>query len=320
MRAFGWLAIALVGCGEDPKVFLEFGDLLVEARARSVLSQSLEGSCGQTWAVAAAQVTGLPSVRAQHTRDYPLRPTDIVPEGDLEDGVLHVGVRDADGLTFARGCTRLPQVEDVTLALRGLPECTDLPTALDVAVVFDGSADMAMVDTNFGGVARVFREGFVASADFPSGSRFSLYTFGPQTAATVSPVGAAVALADGVDALAANFDGGPDLFSAITLAARQLRDRAVCGLRPVLVVVAAGRTEEVFGRAISFDAAFSLFAAQGVRGDDIFAFGVALSQGALEDLGRAIPETVGEIRGARTEATLRNALAEASFAIRQRLN
>lgn len=314
------LAAGLTGCGgEAVGIILDFGDPVVEARARGLVTQVLTGACEPLWDVSAGEVTGLGSVRGVRSNSYPLRPEDVLPKDETSADIVHVAVRDRDGLSFARGCAPLPTIANTPLSLSGLPECVVDAPALDVAVVFDGSDAMAVADPTFGNVAASFRQSFIEAADFPPGSRFMLVGHGLETNVVFGNSAVATELADGVDTLAGSYQGVPDLYTGITLAARRLRDRASCARRPVLVAVAAGSTPEVTSRAVAADAAFALYASQLSRTDDIFAFGVALTMEALEDLSRAIPEDVGEVQGARSSGTLQAALQQASFLIRQRV-
>lgn len=319
------LGLFALGCGESgPSLALEFTDPVVEARARVLLAQVLGGvtRCEPVLAVQASEVAGLAGGVRERESPYPGDPAQILPP-DVDDApaVLHVIARDADGLVVVRGCAPLAEaLATGVLTLRALPLCAEAPSVVDLAVVYDASSDMTLADATFGGVASIFNAAFVQGGDFPPGSRFSLFVYGP------SPVRAVINAADDIEGLQTasvelemGYGGEPDVFGGIFWSARVLRDRASCRRLPALVALAAGGTRA--GAPILFaDAAFSLYAAVGDPSDDIFAYGIGLSQEATADLGAAIPEGVGELASPQTASALREALGRAHFEVRRRVN
>lgn len=320
-RWTGGVGVLLAACGSTTEVRLDFGDAVVEARARTVVTQVLRGlTCEQVLERTAQEVSALAEVVDQRTSDVPARPEAILPEGEIPAGALvHAAARDEDGLVFARACVPLSEeVSSVVLRLDGFPICAAEPRALDVSVVFDASGNMGFADPTFGGVAGIFRQRFAGRTDFPNGSRFSLVTHGEGAGALeISGASSALALADAVDQLASTgYAGAADGFDAITRGARQLRDSATCGRRAVMLVVSAGANPQT-PQVLPADAAFALYASQGVRADDVFTYGIALTQEALDDLLSVIPDTVGEVRGALSRSSLESAFTLASFTLRQ---
>lgn len=318
------LGVVIVGCSAPVELRVDFQDPVVEARARGLVSQVVFGpTCGDLFERTTPEVSGLASLLGQRSVEVPFRPDDALPELAAPPGAeLHVAARDGDGRVFARGCAAFDANQaSIALPLYGLPPCALEPRALDLAVVFDGSSEMGRAQSSFGDVAEVFRSRFVEIADFPPGSRFSLIAHGDGAASVeFSEESSASALADAVDRLAdGGYTGASDGFAAIARAARELRDRATCIRRPVMLVVAAGDTLETV-EAVAADAAVSLYAVPGERIDDVFTYAVALSPEALEDLLGVVPDSVGEVRETQTRATLESTLVQASFSLRQRVS
>lgn len=300
---------------EGPALELVFSDQVVEARARQVVLHRLAGvDCATVLDIPASDVAALAPSSAR-VRAYPADPTDLLPDGDGGRASLHVAARDSDGWVMARGCAPYLDGPPPEVEMLALPPCDGAPTAADLAVVFDASDVLAAVDPTFGGVAnRLGQE--VAALRLPPESSFSLVLFGTPT--PVEPVFGAAG-SDVADALGAVILGGggePDLFAAMALTARRLRDRATSCRLPAMVVVAAGVG---IGTVPPAEAAFHLYGAQGDAADDLFAYGVALTDPALEAMQLTIVESIGEVRQPLSEAALAAVLAEAGDAILDRL-
>jgi hypothetical protein len=305
--------------GSGPGLELAFADEVVGARARSALVHVLEGaSCEEAFARPASEVGRLRAGGARGTTPYPARPEDVLPSAPTGDGAIHVAARDAEGRVMARGCVPVEGGSwPPTVELRALPPCEASPTALDLAVIYDASEAMWLASSQLLDPAQVFVESFLQAADFPPATRFSLYAFGTQPAREVlGPVAEASALADAVVDL--EYGGPADLFRATFEAAQDLRDRAACGKLPAVMAYVAGETAIGAAGAHPRDALFALAADDEDRADDIFAFGVGVTQVAVEDLSAAIPEP-GRVRGGSTQSSARAALRQASLQIRARI-
>lgn len=305
---------SLAGCGDggDDGTRLGFPDPVVEARVRRLLVQRFEADgCAAVWGVTAAEVGGAVSVDGSHRVDYPVRPEDLLPDGPGDH--LHVAAEDVDGRVVARACGPAGS----TLRFYALPPCDGVPDRLDLAVVFDGSDDMALASAALGGVAEAFRADFVEAADFPPGSELSLWVHRDgDLEASVTRSAEGARLADALAAAEPGFRGLPTPFLAIMEVSRVLRDRASCARQPVMLVISAGPSADDV--AVPADAAFGLYASQGDPTDDVFTFGIGIGQDVVDELALAIPEEVGEIRGASTAGTFGGALREANLRLRLR--
>lgn len=291
------------GCGGG-ELELRFSDPVVEARARRVVVQAFQGSCDAAFAVPASGVAAAVKVDGVSAASYPAAPSELMPDG--ADALVHVAAEDEDGRVVARACGPV----DGELVLSALPPCAGVQ-AVDLAVVFDASEDMAFASQNLGGAAQVFRGAVLEPSLFAEGSHYSLFLHGGAgVQADLRQSASPAALGDALEAAESDFAGYPTPFAAMLEASRVLRDRASCARRPVMLVVSAGPSadEEV----PPAEAAFGLYAAQGDRSDDIFSFGVGLGSAVVEELRLAIPQSVGEVRGAATGPVYADVLREAS--------
>ena len=318
----GAVFIAVVGCGENPDIVeAVFADELVEAAGRTaVLSVLASASCAELQTQTFDAVERLPDVIRTVRTSYPIRPEsnalEDVPRG--EPLVIDLTILNAGGRLVGRGCatTALPRNEPATIQIDmfSLPSCGEEPTTVDLTMVIDTSIEMQQADILFGNTVIDELLDFVDLGGFPPGTRFSVVTHGhSEPTERIAPNQDREVVKAAIESLRGLNDGDNRHFEAIILATELMRTRAVCGRRPAAVVVSAGVDRSAPGNFEN--AVIGLVATRGDLTDDIYSVGIALSDGARQDLGDLIPLEVGEVFGAGTSGGFATALSTARFRV-----
>ncbi len=306
------------GCGgPSPTLDLFYQDELVEAPTRSIDMTAVGGSsCEQILSREHDTLDRGESELARRAARYPLSPElEIFKDFPRTEPIdLDIAAFDGTFLQVARACTRvtLDDVEDIRLELRALPTCEKEPTTIDLVIALDTSRGIDLADPT---------RAYLAAADevlvrgLTSTATFGLVTFGHENAALelVPATGDRALLSGVIQSLQRVQSGKTRLFDGVAKGAAILRSRAVCGRRPVLVVV-TGLADEGSEKRFE-DARIGLFATQGDFDDDIFTVGIALSNEGFIDIEDLIPEDIGLIKGAQTEAQVYQAFEIAKAAI-----
>jgi hypothetical protein len=310
--------LPLAGCDRAPDVLVaSFPDELVEAPARRLEVAVIRGTpCATLLSVLPAEVEAASGgeVLARLRTPYPPDPGEDLlaglPRG--EPLAFHATALDATGVVVGRACAERaldPAAPTaVELALLGLQPCQREARALDLAVVMDTSLAMRLADIGLGGTTVEAVTAFLEDG-FSAGSVFSVV--GGETPDAVpapAPAGEAVAA---LRALEGVYGGAPRPFAQLSATARALRARATCQRRPAILALAGGRDAGPAGDLEN--AVIGLVGARGTAVDDLFTFAIALDPEARADLDLAVPAEVGAVAGARTEASLAEALRVARF-------
>jgi hypothetical protein len=302
------------GCGDEDVGFdVTFPDELSAAPARSV-DVVLDGasSCAEAGARAFEALANDAARRAQVP--FPV-PEDANPLRDRRAGeavTVIVAARDADGLVIARGCENLDgRDQSVRVALTTRPVCSTGPSSLELALVVDASAVMQRANIGLEDDVRSALVDEVIRATLPYVDVPRLY----------------VGRSDGVERVerdveaaveALSFEGPSRVLDAASLAVRQLRHAARCGVEPVLLWLVAGA--DAGSRAQPIDVAIGLRGAEADPADDVFAAGLALEEGGARLLEAALPPATSRTAGPLLSATvLRFQLMEARSAFTARL-
>jgi hypothetical protein len=315
-------AASLAGCGAGgPTLELFYEDELVEAPTRSVEVFALRSeSCDEVLSESHRSLEESGRLLLERSFRYPLSPDTPVFEdlpGD-ESLALSVVGYDSTLLRISRGCTvvKLDRVDTIRMELRALPSCRELPTKLDVMLVIDTSEDVALADPDGAHIMQLLETVLDPTGALPE-TRWGVVTFGHDDRAlelvelTTDLERVRTAVAD----LASLHSGPTRLFDGVAKGTALLRARAVCPYLPAVVLISSSSDG---GSALRFeDARIGVFAGREDREDDIFVFGLALSEPAFADLDDLIPE--GE-RGSITRAASPDEISLALREARSTLN
>ncbi len=288
---------------------------MVEAPARSVELLIFDGvTCIDLLSSPPESLSSAGRVVATRTAGYPIDPElkllDDVPKGSPL--AFHLSVFDANAELIARSCTEqtlnASETNNVEITLSGLPQCPDVPIeGLDLALVLDTSTEMSFADPEQQHL------GLLGSAlidALPASTRFTLITHGhtdatEQLALTANKTDVNTALSSLVGAQA----NQSRLYDAVSLAAKRLRANSVCGRKPALLSLQAGLD---LGSNTPLELAqIGLFATVGDETDDIFTYGIGVTDNARLALNELVPVGVGDVVGALTIPALNQALTTA---------
>lgn len=311
---------ALLACGEEPDTLdAFFVDEIVEAPARTadiIIFENVE--CDIVLSSVVEDVESAALVVSSATYDYPINPA-LEPLGLAPRGrglTIHIAIRNDDGLLIARGCQEFILESSiparVTVQLDSIPKCELFANRLDLTIVLDTSTRMEL---QFLGSSHldILKEDLIDT--LPGGTLLSIVTHGhTETPVTwAGPTTDRTEIGDKLLELRPLQDGAVSFFDAIQFAAQQQRARAVCQLRPAMLIHEAGAAEGATGLDV-FGAQLSLYGAVGDPADDIYAFGVHSSEDARVDIAELfseLSETLQDMAGAETEGALRGALGRA---------
>ncbi|MBI2378027.1 MAG: VWA domain-containing protein [Deltaproteobacteria bacterium] len=305
-----WSVLALSGCGRDPDVLhAYFVDETVEAPARQVDITGIKGADCEKALSRLHDAPGADETIAATTRvAYPVNPDSDPLTSFPKDTpmALDVAALDEAGHQVGRGC--IPVSLDsgagktIDLELRTLPRCETDPLRLDIMLVVDASATIVLDDAERHYVD-VLRDVVLGENSFVDGTSFGLVTFGPDNRAiervehTTDRESIRVALAE----LYSGHAGQPVLHDAIVLATSISRARAVCGRKSAMLVL-LGHPDAEFSKASFWDALVAISSSQGDPTDDLYTYGIALSEGGYQNLDLLVPEGSGFVTGAGTAA------------------
>ena len=314
VRSVLTVALVLVGCSDLDVLDASFGDELVEAQARTVELKVVDNAdCVALSRIEHAQLESVANVVAVRRAGYPIDPESGILKGLPRNRpiVFDLSVLDAEGRQVARACeaVTLPDgATEIRLVVRTLPECSAPPEALDVAVVFDASLAMRNANVAFGAQLPSRVTAFFDEPVSPANDRFALIVHGP----TVDPEIAVpltedrTAIGAGIEQAAAGFGGDSRLFDAARLGTIVLRARAVCGRRPVLLILAGGADAGPLGGR---DLAIAGLAGdRAAPEDDLIADGIAVTAAAKSALDAILQNDGSTSQVALTAATLTVAL------------
>lgn len=295
VRALG-LTSLLAGCGQSVGVSATFTDDLVEAPARSLsLTFLSSSSCDAVLSALPATVATLPNALATRDYAYPLDPSQSDVFDDLPSDTsitVDAVARSSTGLVIARGCRTFTidaLEEPAEIPLRALPECANTSTRLDVTLVIDTSVRMALADQEAAHIPELMAAVLDPVGAIPD-TLWSVITYGHADEVLLEPTTDLTAVRTAVNTLQNLATGQPRLFDAMAKATERARARAVCGLRPVIFVVASYRDE---GSARSFtDAQVGIIGARGDATDDLYLMAVTLTDEAYIDVDGMAPMPV----------------------------
>jgi hypothetical protein len=300
----GLLALLLLAACEDStssnQLTLLFQDELVEGLVRSaqITAVDTENGCQAVLSKPLSEIGSVGPILVQSSTPFPIPPDpqflSNLPRGRII--TLDVSTFDANGRRQARGCRRFaipPEGSiDLELNISGLPACDAPPTALDILFVLDQSDDAQTADPQEAVLAQVTQ--FVQAPGWPEGTKFGLLVHGPTpTPELISSNDLPATLAG----LQGQRSGVSNPYTAITLGADILRDRAICGVKPILFIVEASDGSDVEDRD-PVDAIVAIFAADGIPEDDIYGAGVGLTLDAFGLLDYLLPLKEGLVVGA----------------------
>jgi hypothetical protein len=204
--------------------------------------------------------------------------------------VLDVVGLDRTLLQVARACAvvNLGHSQKIELDMRALPgPCKDPPTSVDLMLTFDTSTTMAIVDPDGAHLDGLF-DTLLDPMQIIANSTFGLVTFGQGSAQEIIPQTSDLDLIrGGVMSLKSLDQGDPLLYDGVQKGAALLRSRAVCGRRPLLLIVSSDSDRG--SSAVIEDAQVGIYGAQGDTSDDIYTFGLGLSDNAYSDLNDIVP-------------------------------
>jgi hypothetical protein len=305
------LLLAACGRGQDHLRALfaddvngEPGSGLVGAPARTVDVVALTGTdCDLVLSRTHDDTAAIATIIARHTTHFPISSKsgvlDNLPRG--RPIVLDVAAYDTDQVLMARGCeivTLDPGREsNVDITLSALPQCSTAPVSLDLVIVLDTSNAMSIADPSnyhMDDLSTIL----VPGVQLPTPVLFT-FIHHNSVDGVVEKLPATTdvtAAQSAIEALRPTHKGVPRLYDAITLAASKLRARAICTYKPAMLVL-SGDADGGSVHVIQ-DAIIGITAAAGDTTDDIFTYGVGLSNMAFDELNMLIPMGSGEAYGA----------------------
>lgn len=316
-----WAALLVQGCSGGVELNPFFNDPLVEAPVRSIDVVGISGAtCEQILSRDHDEPGPNEVIRGRRTTRYPVDPDLDVFDGFPVDEAIALDVVALDDslLQVARACAvvRLGDTDRVDIELRTLPACETPPTGLDIMLVMDTSLGVTIADPDDDRI-----EGLTTFILEPGGIRsavtWGVVTFGHDDRATEL-----VAATKDLDAIRTAVVGLPPLsagttrlFDGIAKGGELLRARALCGRRPVMLVV-TGFADSGSQRRFE-DAGIAIFATRGDVEDDIFTYGIALTDAGFADLNDLISEDLGVAAGAKVGPQIRAAFEGARIAFNQ---
>ena len=308
--------LSCFGCSELDVLTATFADELVESQARTVALKVVDNAdCDALSRVEHAQIESVANVIATRSTGYPINPESGVLE-NLPRGrplVFDLSALDGESRQIARACqgVTLPNGDqtEVMVDMLALPTCTEDPTGLDGALVLDASVQMRFADVSLGSELVERLSAFFESGISAGGDRWTLIVHGPTVdpEVTVPLTSDRSAIVAGIAEAGQDFSGASRLFDAARLGTIALRARAVCGRRPVLLVVSAGfDAGPRGGRELAIA---GLVGDRTNPDDDLFGLGIAVSAEGKESLDLFLVDNLGESQVALTGVTLSSALA-----------
>lgn len=312
-------ATACSGSGAEVKLF--FVDELVEAPARDTSILGLTGTdCEALLSVPHEEAAETGTVIFSRMVRWP-----VAPDADVFDDIpsdkeilLLVAVYDSTGMQIARACQpiNLGASSTAEVEMRALPICGNGPTTLDITIVLDTSTEMEVVDPELLHLAELVPR-VIEAQTYPAGTTWGIFTYGSQTgvAEFLTPTSDLELVRAATQQLRATHIGPARLWDGVYDATGKMRARALCGRRPALLLI-AGSIDAGSSR-LREDASIGIFANRNDTGDDIFSFGIALSNDAYSDIEDLIPEGVGRVTGAESASNRRMALYEAGVELRK---
>jgi hypothetical protein len=264
-------------------------------------------------------IARIATVELNKRTSFPINPNDDVLNGAPRGRALAIDVvvLDERDNVVGRGCvetTLEPSTPaNIVIEMMALPICETPPRFVDLSIVLDVSLDMQVADAALGNTLIDELIMFMDLTGFPPSTRFSLVTHGPgDPTEHVTSTEDREAMKAGFEDYRMLTGGTSRHFTAIQLATERMRTRAVCDRRPALLIISAGVHANEIG---AFEnARIGMAGIQGDSRDDIYSFGIALSDGALADLQDLIMQNeLGEVDGARTMASFREALSQARY-------
>lgn len=318
LTVFAVFAAACSGGGAEVKLF--FVDELVEAPAREASILGLTGTdCESLLSVPHEDAASTGTVIFSRTSRWPVAPDsdvfDDIP-GDKEI-LLLVAVYDSANLQIARACQpiNLSSSSSAEVEMRALPICGNAPTTLDITIVLDTSTEMEVVDPELLHLSELVPR-VIEAQTYPEGTTWGIFTYGSQEGVVefLPPTGDIELLRAATQQLRSTHIGPARLWDGVYDATGKMRSRALCGRRPALLLI-AGSIDAGSSR-LREDAAIGIFANRSDSNDDIYSFGIALSNDAYSDVEDLIPEGVGRVTGAESASNRRMALYEAGVELR----
>lgn len=314
---------ALVGCSDLDVLQASFADELVEAQARTVdLKVIDDAECPNLLRVEHRDLEAAANVIAVRQARYPIDPASGILK-DLPRNrplVFDLSVLDRDDRQVARACQSVTLPDDATeisLTVRTLPDCGDAaPDALDVAVVLDASLAMRNANVALGSELEARLTPFFDEPLSNAEDRYALVVHGPTVDpdVTVPFTTDRTAIVAAIRQATSNFGGDARLYDATRLGTVLLRASAVCGRRPVLLMIAGGADAGPLG---GLDLAVAGLA--GDRNDpedNLVAHGVAISATAKASVDLVLDNGLAVTQAALTAATLSIALEQARARLR----
>jgi len=309
--------VLCAGCAGGIELNLFYKDELVEAPTRHVDIVALRGSsCAE--ALSRSHDTNAGLAVARRALRYPVSPDEDPFDGFPEETLtLDVVGLDHGLLQLSRACREvdLGAGGRLDLELRTLPECPTPPTALELSIVLDTSVGMQVADPDRNHITAL--RDFIVHEGFPAAS-WSLVSFGHDDTATEQVISSTIGpVLAALGRLERAHRGRTRLYDGMVLSASLARARALCGRRAAMLLIVGSHDD---GSKHRFEeAALGLYATQGDAKDDLFTFGLGLSESAFEDLGAVIPDGVGRRTAARGVLPIRNAMSEAGLVLRELL-
>ncbi len=319
-RAVLVLTLATFACGGDPDLLVaDFSDELVEAAGRTAeISVISDQDCQTLLAVRYEAVGEVATVIHRARTSYPIDPEARVLEGVPRAQVVAIDltVLDLEDNVVSRGCietTLPPSSATVEIPMFGLPVCESEPRFIEVGIVLDASSHMQLANAALGNAVIDTLQDFLDLPSFPPNTSFSLLAHGPtEPMEIVGGTENTDAIKQGLEQFRTGNRGEVRTFETLILASSRLRTRAVCDRRPAMLVISAGPDRGALG---GFEnAIIGIAGARGDTRDDLYTFGVALTQDARIDLDDLITDNgLGEVISAGTESAFANALSQARF-------
>jgi hypothetical protein len=324
--AFSLLALLPACKRSSDQLSLYFRDDLVEAPARTVDVVALSGADCRAVLSKRHDEEAMGSagtVLARRGARYPLNPDAKVLE-NLPRGTplaLDVATYDRDQIQMARACqviTLDPAGQTkVEIEMRALPICDAPASTVDVSVVVDVSNQIAAADPSNVHLVEFDQHIIAATARFAMPATWTVFTDDdPDGAKELVPATTDVEVVkNALISLVTMHSGNPRAYDAVTIAAKKLRARSICGTRPAIIVF-LGDQESFSTPGAREDAVVGIVATRGDMTDDIYTFGIALSNGAYDELNDMIPLDVGTAQGAQGDLQLRNSMNAAGKALK----
>jgi hypothetical protein len=318
---FPILTLGLAACGGN-SVTLQatFPDELLEAPARTVdIVAVVGGDCEQLLTVPHDEISSLAMIHTRRQTAYPIDPDSNILEG-VPSGIgvaLDIAAYDDVPQQIARNCQVVvisaSEDTEIKVPMLGLPECAKDPNSLDLVILLDASLRTSVADVGMENLLIDRLKSFV-NAGFGAGTTMTLISHGPTEPMTaVARTEDPALISAGLDSLRTGYGGMGLPYAALTYSSTLLRTRAVCGYRPVILMVQSD-TDPGLPGAFQ-EAVIGLFSDQTNPNDDIFVAAITLTGDASSAVGQLLGDDFGEIFGASTLLALNNALGAARLRI-----